>query len=97
MDGNVIEVRDVTRRFGSTTALAGVTLDVPRGSVFGRVGENGAGKTTLIKHVLGLLRAKEGTVRAFGPRPAADPVGVLGRIATFPRTATCPIGCASAN
>lgn len=80
MDGNVIEVRDVTRRFGSTTALAGVTLDVPRGSVFGLVGENGAGKTTLIKHVLGLLRAKQGSVRVFGLDPVADPVGVLGKI-----------------
>lgn len=80
MDGNVIEVRELSRRFGKTQALEGVTLGVPRGCVFGLVGENGAGKTTLIKHVLGLLRARQGSVRVFGLDPVADPPGVLGRI-----------------
>lgn len=80
MNGNVIEIRNVTRKFGSTTALADVSLDVPRGSVFGLVGENGAGKTTLIKHVLGLLRARQGSVSVFGLDPVRDPVGVLGKI-----------------
>jgi ABC-2 type transport system ATP-binding protein len=77
---SVIELRDVTRRFGRKAALAGVSLTVPRGGVFGLVGANGAGKTTLIKHVLGLLRAQEGSVRVFGRDPVADPVGVLGRV-----------------
>ncbi len=58
----------------------GVSLYVPRGCVFGLVGENGAGKTTLIKHILGLLRAENGTVRVFGLDPVADPVAVLERI-----------------
>ena len=53
----VIEVKDVTRTFGSKTALNNVTFRVPRGTVVGLVGENGAGKTTLIKHILGLLKA----------------------------------------
>ena len=78
--GNVIEVTGLTRRFGPKAALADVRLAVPRGGVFGLVGVNGAGKTTLIKHILGLLRAKEGTVRVFGRDPAADPPGVLGRV-----------------
>jgi ABC-2 type transport system ATP-binding protein len=76
----VIEVRGLTRRFGATTALDGVSLSVPRGVVFGLVGANGAGKTTLIKHVLGLLRAQAGAVRVFGLDPVADPKGVLSRI-----------------
>jgi ABC-2 type transport system ATP-binding protein len=80
MTDNVIEIRNLVRRFGKTVALDGVSLDVPRGQVFGLVGENGAGKTTLIKHVLGLLRAEEGAVRVFGLNPVSDPVGVLGRI-----------------
>jgi ABC-2 type transport system ATP-binding protein len=75
-----IEVRRVTRRFGSKAALDDVSLTVPRGAVFGLVGENGAGKTTLIKHVLGLLKAATGTVRVFGRDPVRDPVGVLSRI-----------------
>jgi ABC-2 type transport system ATP-binding protein len=77
---NVIDVRAVTRRFGSKRALDDVTLAVPRGVVFGLVGANGAGKTTLIRHVLGLLRAQVGSVRVFGRDPVLDPVGVLSRI-----------------
>lgn len=69
---NIIQTRGLRRLYGMKAALDGVSLDVPRGTVFGLVGENGAGKTTLIRHILGLLRAKEGSVR--------DPVGVLGRI-----------------
>jgi ABC-2 type transport system ATP-binding protein len=57
-----------------------VTLSIPRGAVYGLVGANGAGKTTLIKHILGLLRAQNGSVRVFGLDPVADPVGVLSRI-----------------
>ena len=76
----VIRVSDLTRRFGAKTALASITLSLPRGGVYGLVGANGAGKTTLIRHVLGLLRAEHGTVRVFGRDPVADPVGVLSRI-----------------
>jgi len=71
---------ELTRRFGARTALASVSLSLPRGAVYGLVGANGAGKTTLIKHVLGLLRAETGSVRVFGLDPVADPVGVLSRI-----------------
>src|SRR4051794_17582553 len=77
---NVVVLDRVTRRFGAKAALDGVSLAVPRGMVFGLVGANGAGKTTLIRHVLGLLRAQEGSVRIFGRDPVADPPGVLGRI-----------------
>jgi ABC-2 type transport system ATP-binding protein len=76
----VIEIRGLTRRFGSRLALDDVSLTVPRGTVFGLVGVNGAGKTTLIRHVLGLLKAGSGSVRVFGRDPAADPVGVLARV-----------------
>ena len=77
---SVITVSELTRRFGTKTALASVSLSASRGAVYGLVGENGAGKTTLIKHILGLLRAQSGSVRVFGLDPVADPVGVLSRI-----------------
>ena len=77
---NVVEVRDLARRFGAKVALNGVSLAVPRGQVFGLVGANGAGKTTLIRHVLGLLRPTAGRVSVFGRDPVADPVGVLSRV-----------------
>src|SRR5712692_9178307 len=76
----VIQIKDITRRFGPKVALDNVSLTVPRGTVFGLVGANGAGKTTLIKHVLGLLRAATGSVRVFDRDPVADPKGVLVRI-----------------
>ncbi|HSG01694.1 MAG TPA: ABC transporter ATP-binding protein [Vicinamibacterales bacterium] len=80
MSESVITVSGLTRRFGAKTALESVSLSIARGSVHGLVGENGAGKTTLIKHILGLLRAQSGSVRAFGLDPVADPVGVLSRV-----------------
>src|ERR1700716_763177 len=80
MSESVIEVSELTRRFGAKTALSSVSLSLPRGAVYGLVGENGAGKTTLIKHILGLLRAESGSVRVFGLDPVADPVAVLSRI-----------------
>ncbi|MEA2326730.1 MAG: type transport system ATP-binding protein, partial [Thermoanaerobaculia bacterium] len=76
----VIAVSELTRRFGARTALERVSVIVPRGTVYGLVGENGAGKTTLIKHILGLLRAQSGSVRVFGLDPVAEPVAVLSRI-----------------
>lgn len=76
----VIDIQRLTRRFGARTALAEVSLTVPRGGVFGLIGGNGAGKTTLIRHILGLLKARTGSVRVFGLDPVENPVGTLGRI-----------------
>jgi ABC-2 type transport system ATP-binding protein len=77
---NVIEIHDLSRRFGDKQALCNISLVVPRGVVFGLVGANGAGKTTLIRHVLGLLKAQSGSLRVFGLDPVREPVGVLSRI-----------------
>jgi len=78
--GAVVAIDGVSRRFGPNMALDGVDLAVPRGVVFGVVGENGAGKTTLIKHVMGLLKAQTGSVRVFGLDPVREPVRVLSRV-----------------
>jgi ABC-2 type transport system ATP-binding protein len=80
MSESVVEIAELTRRFGDNTALSSVSLSLPRGAVYGLVGANGAGKTTLIKHILGLLRAESGSVRVFGLDPVANPVAVLSRI-----------------
>src|SRR6188768_1968501 len=80
MNESVVNVSELTRRFGARTALASVSLSMSRGAVYGLVGANGAGKTTLIKHILGLLKAESGSVRVFGLDPVAEPVSVLSRI-----------------
>ena len=77
---DIVEISGLSRKFENKLALNNVSLRVPRGRVFGLVGENGAGKTTLIKHILGLLKAERGSVRVCGFDPVADPVAVLSRI-----------------
>jgi len=77
---SVVEIAGLSRRFGRIVALDQVSLSVPRGAVFGLVGENGAGKTTLIKHLIGLLKAQSGTVSVFGLDPVREPVAVLSRV-----------------
>jgi ABC-2 type transport system ATP-binding protein len=80
MTAPVIELSNLSRRYGAKEALHSVSLSLTEGRVYGLVGANGAGKTTIIKHILGLLKAQSGTVRIFGRDPAEDPVGVLSRI-----------------
>ncbi|MEJ8281568.1 ABC transporter ATP-binding protein [Pseudonocardia spirodelae] len=64
-------VRGLRRTFGRVTAVDGVDLDVPAGSVFGMLGPNGSGKTTLIRMLLGLTTPSAGTVELLGrPVPA---------------------------
>jgi ABC-2 type transport system ATP-binding protein len=66
-----IEADALRRSFGSSEALRGLTLRVPRGSLYGFLGRNGAGKTTAIKIIAGLLKPDSGTVRVLGIDPFA--------------------------
>ena len=61
-----VRVERVVKRFGSTTALAGVDLEVPEGMVFGLLGPNGAGKTTLVRILATLLRPDAGRAELLG-------------------------------
>ena len=76
----IVEFQNVTRRFDGKPALVDVSLSIPKGGVYGLIGGNGAGKTTIIKHILGMLKAQQGTVRVFGLDPVTYPVETLGRI-----------------
>jgi ABC-2 type transport system ATP-binding protein len=58
---SAIVLTDLVKQFGQTTALAGVTLTVPAGSIFGFLGPNGAGKTTTLRILTGLARPTSGT------------------------------------
>jgi ABC-2 type transport system ATP-binding protein len=68
----MIEVESATKRFGSTPALAGVSLAVPEGSVLALLGPNGAGKTTLVRVLTTLLRPDSGSARVAGYDVVAD-------------------------
>ena len=65
-DSYAVETHGLIKRFGSSTAVDGVDLRVPRGSAFGYLGPNGAGKTTLIRVLLGLTRADGGSMSLLG-------------------------------
>ena len=67
---------NLTRRFGSFTAVDRVTFSVAAGEIFGFLGPNGAGKTTTIKMLSGLLRPTSGRAEVAGLDVAADPAGV---------------------
>jgi len=85
---NAIEAEGLTKRFGSTLALDGVSLTVPQGSVLGVLGPNGAGKTTAVRILATLLRADGGTARVGGFDVARDPhkvrqtIGLTGQYAS---------------
>ena len=72
----MIEVDTLTKSFGPTEALAGVSFRVARGEIVGLLGPNGAGKTTLVRAVATLLRPDRGTVRVAGVDVTRDPQGV---------------------
>jgi len=71
----------VVKRFGTTTALDGLDLDVEVGEIHGFLGPNGAGKTVTMRILLGLLRADRGVVRLLGADPWADAVELHRRLA----------------
>ncbi|NYF16992.1 ABC-2 type transport system ATP-binding protein [Microbacterium sp. AK009] len=61
-----IQTRGLTKRFGAQTAVDGIDVTVPRGSVFGFLGPNGSGKTTTIRMLLGLIRPSGGQATVLG-------------------------------
>ncbi len=67
---HVIDVRDLTKRYGATRVLHGVSFSVRRGELFGLLGTNGAGKTTTVEILQGLRRATGGSVNVLGHDPA---------------------------
>jgi ABC-2 type transport system ATP-binding protein len=79
---SVVTTTALTRRFGTVTALDGLTVELPPTGVIGLVGPNGSGKSTLIRILLGLIRPTSGSASVLGssisaPREYASRVGVL--------------------
>lgn len=70
MENAVISAKELTKRYGSTRALNGLSLELPQGKIVGLLGPNGSGKTTFLKLAAGLLTPTAGTVQVCG-----QPVG----------------------
>jgi ABC-2 type transport system ATP-binding protein len=67
---NVLELREVTKFYGTFKAVDDVSFSIPRGAIYGFLGPNGAGKTTTLRMVLEIIRPSSGTISVFG-RPSA--------------------------
>ncbi|MBQ8180554.1 MAG: ATP-binding cassette domain-containing protein [Ruminococcus sp.] len=63
---NAIEIRKLTKNFGSKQALKGLDMTVPMGAIYGFIGENGSGKSTTEKIVCGLIHPSGGQIKLFG-------------------------------
>ncbi|MEV4478915.1 ATP-binding cassette domain-containing protein [Micromonospora coxensis] len=91
---HAIRAEGLVRRFGETTALAGVDLAVPTGTVFGLLGPNGAGKTTTVRVLATLLTADEGHATVGGYDVRRDPhrvrqlIGLTGQYASVDEALT---------
>ena len=72
----VLEVRELTKRFGQLLAVKEVSLTIEEGEVYGLIGPNGAGKTTIIKMIVGLLPPTEGQIQIMGMDALVEPVRV---------------------
>ncbi len=70
----MIEIINLTKRYGNITAVSGIHLNIPSGQFFGFLGPNGAGKTTTIKTIVGLLRPTSGIVRVEGFDVQQEPI-----------------------
>ncbi len=84
MDSPAITVRDLTRRFGSFTAVDDITLSIAPGQFFGFLGPNGAGKSTTIKMLTGLLAPTSGHIEILGIDFAVHPLDVKRQIGVVP-------------
>jgi ABC-2 type transport system ATP-binding protein len=77
---NAVELKDVTKTFGKTTAVAGLNLVVPKGSIYGFIGPNGAGKTTTLRMITGIFYPNSGSIRVLSEEvrgACSDRIGYL--------------------
>ncbi len=81
MNGNsIVQMRNVSKRFGKIQALDKLDLDIKRGEIIGLLGANGAGKSTLLRHIIGLYLADQGQCITFETDAAKLSPKELGRI-----------------
>ena len=80
----VLEIRNLSKRFGDFEAVAGIDLEVGRGEIFALLGPNGAGKTTTIRMLMGVLQPTSGSASIDGLDCFAERVEVMRRVGYLP-------------
>jgi len=81
---NIIELTDLTKQYGSFTAVDHLNLNIRKGEIFGLLGPNGAGKTTTILMMLGLTDPTSGSVRVCSIDSTSNPIEVKRRVGYLP-------------
>lgn len=71
-DQPLLSIRNLSKKFGKTTALDGVNLELTGGRIVGLLGENGCGKTTMLKAIAGVLDGTDGDIRILGQAPGPE-------------------------
>ena len=89
-DGPVLSVEGLHVRYGRRTALEGVSLSLPRGSVYALLGRNGAGKSSLVRCALGQQKPRAGHVRLFGDDVWRHRTRLMGRVGVLPEEPDAP-------
>lgn len=84
MAENIIELADLTKKYGSFTAVDQLNLTVCKGEIFGLLGPNGAGKSTTILMMLGLTEPTSGSVKVCGINSTSNPIEVKKRVGYLP-------------
>lgn len=79
----MIKIENVTKTFEGYKALDNLTLNIPKGSIYGLMGLNGAGKTTIIKHLAGCILQDSGTI-TIDDEPVYDNVSLKQRVYVIP-------------
>jgi ABC-2 type transport system ATP-binding protein len=77
---NVVEIETVTKTFGSVTAVNDLSLNVPKGCIYGFIGPNGSGKTTTLRMIMNIFYPDSGSIRTFGEEmkgTSTDRIGYL--------------------
>ena len=83
----MLELQDVTKRFGTVEAVAGITFSVREGEIVGFLGPNGAGKTTTMRILAGIFPPTSGEVRVAGHDPLREPLACRRAVGYFPEYA----------
>ena len=90
----MIEVQNLTKRYGRTTAVDGISFKVEKGEILGFLGPNGAGKTTTMRVLTCYLPPSAGTAKVAGYDVFTEPIEVKRRVAgstaSVPRSASSP-------
>ena len=80
MNKNILEIKNLSKQFGTISALDKVSIDIPSNSIFGILGPNGSGKSTLMRIISGLIKKWDGEIKILGEYVHSSNTNYLNRL-----------------